>query len=332
MIKIAIESYPFYFYEKNGPKIFLQRMSSSLKKSECKIVSRFNPTYDIGLFASSNKSIFKKPYIIRIGGIYMDNKNTITNTELTNKKIFKDIENSVGVIFICDFVKKLVKKFYPNFNKPNIVVNNTVPLNLFNSIGDNKRNKLNIKKDTFVIVVSATWRRNKRLKEIYTFFELVEKKIKNTKLLILGDVENKKNNENIIYAGKVEHNELPKWYRTGNIYLNMAWIDHNPNTMSEAIACGLPSICCNNGGTKELVESCNAGIVSNADKEFNFDLVDYYNPPEPNYENLLEDFLKIYNNYESYKLKINTNDVDMNIASIKYLNFINQCLKINENN
>ena len=127
-------------------------------------------------------------------------------------------------------------------------------------------------------------------------------------------------------AGKIHHYKLPEWYRTANVYVHLSWIDQNPNTLVEAIACGLPSLCTNNGGTHELIQKTNSGIVSNADKNYDYQLVDYYNPPEPNYDLLINDFMKIYNNYEKFKKNINTNPIDINSAAVKYLNFFKKTL------
>ena len=65
MIKIALDKYPFWTSLKIGPNIFLQRLSKSLSNLNCKVTNRFNPFYDIGLFAIKNKSFYKKPYAIR---------------------------------------------------------------------------------------------------------------------------------------------------------------------------------------------------------------------------------------------------------------------------
>tara|TARA_A100001011_G_C14280005_1_gene831141 strand:- start:1113 stop:2108 length:996 start_codon:yes stop_codon:yes gene_type:complete len=330
MKKIALEKYPFYFFEKIGPYIFLERLSKELKKKNIMLSSKYNPFYDIALFLSTNKSIYRKPYIIRIGGIYFDKKNTINNTFNTNKKIFDSIDGSIGTIFVSEFTKELTQKLHGNFNKKNIVINNSVPISIFKPDGENKRKKLKIKKDTFVIIASSSWRRHKRLSEILEFFNLINSEIKNLKLIILGEVKKKIIDKDIIYAGKIEPMKLPDWYRTGNIYINLAWIDHNPNTLAEAIACGLPSICTNNGGNRELIENCDAGIVSNADENFNFELVDYYNPPKPNYKVLKNDFLKIYENYSFYKNNIKYENISLEKASIKYIKFLQECLNENK--
>jgi glycosyltransferase involved in cell wall biosynthesis len=130
-----------------------------------------------------------------------------------------------------------------------------------------------------------------------------------------------KKDPDIILADTISHDMLPQWYRTANIYLHLSWIDQNPNTLVEAIACGLPSLCTNNGGTRELIEKTNSGIVSYVDENYNYQLVDYYNPPKPNYDILIKDFMEIYNNYKEYKNNINTAPIDLTEAAKKYLNF-----------
>ncbi len=320
-MKIAIEKYPFFFNEKIGPYIFLERISKEFKNKNINLTNKFNPFYDFAVFANTNKSIYKKPYFLRIGGIFFDKKNTIINTQEANKEIFDSIDNSIGTIFISEFTKNLVKKFHKNLNVPNVVINNSVPLNIFSPKGNNLREKLKLNSNDFVIITSATWRRHKRLNELIRLFYKLKKKISNLKLIILGQYNSEIKDPNIFLPGKIQHNKLPEWYRSANIYVQLSWIDQNPNTLVEGIACGLPSLCTNNGGTRELIEKTNSGIVSNADKNYEYQLVDYYNPPEPNYELLISDFMKIYNNFEKFKKNINTNPIDINSASVKYLNF-----------
>jgi len=320
-MKIAIEKYPFILNEKIGPYIFLERLASEFKKQRIHVTNKFNPLYDFCIFANTNKSLFNKPYFLRIGGIFFDNRNTLTDTFQANKLIFDSIDNSIGTIFISDFTKNLVKKFHKNFNTKNIVINNSVPLNIFSPDGKNLRDKLNINSQDFVIIVSAAWRRHKRLDEILELFIKLKTKIKNLKLIILGKYNMNKKDPDIILAGTISHDMLPQWYRTANIYLHLSWIDQNPNTLVEAIACGLPSLCTNNGGTCELIEKTNSGIVSYVDEDYNYQLVDYYNPPKPNYDILIKDFMEIYNNYKEYKNNINTAPIDLTEAAKKYLNF-----------
>ena len=325
-MKIAIEKYPFIGNEKIGPYIFLERLSKEFKKKNIALTNKFNPFYDFSVFANTDKSFYKKPYFLRIGGIFFDKKNTATNTYKSNKIIFDSIDNSIGTIFISKFTKNLVQKFHTNFNTKSIIINNSVPLDIFSNKGKNFRNKLKFKDEDFVIIVSAAWRRHKRINEILELFFKLKSKIRKLKLIILGNYNKKITDPDIVVAGNISPDHLPEWYRSANLYIHLSWIDQNPNTLVEAIACGLPSICTNNGGTRELIEKTSSGIVSNADENYNYQLVDYYNPPIPNYDILINDFMEIYNNYEIFKKKINTQPIDISNAALKYINFFEEVL------
>ena len=60
------------------------------------------------------------------------------------------------------------------------------------------------------------------------------------------------------------------------------------------------------------------------DKNYNYELVDYYNPPKPNYSILMEDFKKILTNYEEIKKSIDLSPIDIRNTAKQYKNFINE--------
>ena len=88
------------------------------------------------------------------------------------------------------------------------------------------------------------------------------------------------------------------------------------------MACGLPVICCNNGGIGETVKFASGGLVVETDPQFEFEELDYYNPPKPNYNKLIEAIQEIFSNYELYKNKINYNYLNIDNAAIEYTDFI----------
>ena len=146
-------------------------------------------------------------------------------------------------------------------------------------------------------------------------------------MIILGKSDlfkNFQNNKQIIFAGEIKPSNLAAWYRTADVYIHLAWIEPAGNTQNEAIGCGLPVICSNNGGLKDTVIRSNAGLVSFTDENYNFSYVDYYNPPEPNYLNLIQDVNNVFENLESYKSKIKFNEIDINLVAKKYEKFIKQ--------
>jgi glycosyltransferase involved in cell wall biosynthesis len=66
--------------------------------------------------------------------------------------------------------------------------------------------------------------------------------------------------------------------------IHLAWLDHCPNTVVEALSQGTPIICSEQGGTKELVKEF--GVILKESKSYNYELTNYDNPPPMNYANL----------------------------------------------
>jgi glycosyltransferase involved in cell wall biosynthesis len=326
-LKIAVEGYPFWGSVHGGPDVFVRRLTESIISQKlAKIGLTKFPFYDIALFKVTSKSLYNRPFVLRVDGIYFDTKNTVGNTEKLNADIFSSIDKSDGVIFISEFSKKMVEKFHKKILKPTVIIHNTVDTSIFTPYGPNFRSKLNFSKDVRVIVTSAHWRRHKRLKETVMLFNRMRKTSKYAcKLLVLGGnpdyvVEDK----DIIYVGEVKPDVLPPWYRTADLYVHLAWIEPCGNTQIEAMACGLPIVCTNNGGIGETIIKANGGIVSNADEPYNLERLDYYNPPEPNYEVLMWDIEKIFEDYQRWVEKIDYHTLDINNAAKQYVEFITQ--------
>ena len=326
-LRIAIDGYPFGNKAHGGSDVFVRRLTESIISQKLAKIGRTKfPFYDIALFKVNSKSLYNRPFVLRVDGIYFDTKNTVGNTEKLNAGIFSSIDKSDGVIFISEFSKKMVEKFHRKILKPNVVIHNTVDTSIFTPDGPNFRSELNFSKDVRVIITSAHWRRHKRLKETVMLFNKIRRASKCAwKLLVLGGnpdyvVEDK----DVIYVGEVNPDELPSWYRTADLYVHLAWIEPCGNTQIEAMACGLPIVCTNNGGIGETIIKANGGIVSNADEQYRLEKLDYYNPPEPNYEVLARDIEKIFEDYQQWVEKIDYSMLDINNAARQYVKFITQ--------
>ena len=82
----------------------------------------------------------------------------------------------------------------------------------------------------------------------------------------------------IIYSGEITHEQCLEIYRHCDWMIHLAWLDHCPNVVVEALSQNCPIICSSSGGTKEIVGS-NGFIVPEL-KKYNFELLDYDNPFE----------------------------------------------------
>ena len=129
-----------------------------------------------------------------------------------------------------------------------------------------------------------------------------------------------------VNVGEVEPTKLPYWYRTGDIYIHLAWLEACGNTQVEAMGCGLPVLCTNEGGAREVVEKAHAGFISQADEKYDFTLADVYNPPAPDYEIIAKDIEYMFDHYTTFHDNIDYTAIDIDMAARKYVDFIRECV------
>jgi glycosyltransferase involved in cell wall biosynthesis len=266
-----------------GPSIFGYRLRRELTKQGWRW-SRFIPCVSY-IFSSG----FFRPFcknILRLDGLYFDSENTIADSDRLNRPIFKAYKKADGVIFQSAFNQLLFNNFIGEAPCPQIVICNGVPSD-FCTQGE--KVEYDFKK---TIVCSAKWRAHKRLDSIIEGF--LEYDNPEVGLVIIGaGFEKPIIHPNIKFIGKVATNEMPKYLRGGDAFIHLAWVDHCPNTVVEALSCGLPVLCSHNGGTKEIVRS--NGIVIQCEEDYDFKKVALYNPPKCDKKKVaagIEDILK----------------------------------------
>ncbi len=326
MRKLTI-GFPF-LRENIGPKIFLRRLKNSINEQRIANTSIFiNPLNDINIFSSVARNYYNKPYLLRLDGIYHDKLQKLGKNEELNNPIFDSIANASALVFQSHFSKALVEHFYGEIKTPYKIIFNGAPTD---KSSNNYRRELKLPYEKKIILSAASWRRWKRLDEIIETVNMLNKIKDEYILVILGEKLNEKRlvNKNYIYhEGSITPERLYKYYKSADLFLHLAWIDNCPNTVVEAIANGLPVICTNQGGTKELVKKANAGIVSDVDYDVPIGLVDLYNPPQIDLENIVKDIFLLFENYEEIKRMIDFDVVDIKQKSKMYINIINEILE-----
>ncbi len=321
-MRLGINSFMVNEKTHDGPKIFLKRLKDSIKDNKlANVTNIFHPFFDFGIFSVLDKNIYKKKYILRVDGIYIDAFNFVGDSKKLNQVIFDKISSSSGIVFISEFSKKIVQTFYKKSLPQNIIIHNKVPIKQYSHSGNNARSILNIDKDSIVLITAAKWRRHKRLEETIKFLKILNQNENKYKLIVLGENNHNNKIENVYFVGPKKIGELPFWYRAADVYVHLCWIEACGNTQIEALACGVPVLCCNNGGIGETVECSKGGIVSLADKKYEFNEIDLYKPPEPDYKILKKDLEKILANYNFYKKNIDYNYLDIARAAEKYVSF-----------
>jgi 1,2-diacylglycerol 3-alpha-glucosyltransferase len=264
-----------------------------------------------------------------VDGIYYDLKETLGSNDKLNASIFQSIAEASGIVFISDFSRQLVFRFYGELKKPYTVIHNAVDTRLFSPLGPDFRDELGIRRDETVLVTAAHWRKWKRLKDIVDLFlHTSHERPESMNLIVLGaEPDHRMEHEKIHYVGEIRPSKLASWYRTGDVYIHLAWLEACGNTQVEAMACGLPVLCTNLGGIGETVRKAGGGIVSETDEPFDLDLVNLYDPPRPDHDVLARDLNTLLDDLENYKKKIRFNELGIEQAAIQYCDFLNRVFR-----
>jgi glycosyltransferase involved in cell wall biosynthesis len=303
-----------------GPANFFNRLIDSVVENQyAKVVGTRNILQDVGLYSSVVDRFNLNPYVIRIDGIYFDKEQTSGSNVTLNKRIFKSIDRAQGVVFQSNFSKNLVEAHYGKIKSPYVIILNGAPLR------DVKR-KNNHKK---IIICSANWRAHKRLNSIISVVGKLKEKV-DCELLVLGDTESveKSSHEFVKYIGKVDKNIVLKYLERADLFIHLAWLDPCPNSVIEAISCGVPVVCSNEGGTPEIVRKTGCGRIANCDIKVDYsDLVDLYNPPIPDIDEIVKEAEYVLENSEFILSNMDRTTVDIKHVSKKYVNFLDRVIR-----
>jgi glycosyltransferase involved in cell wall biosynthesis len=142
-----------------------------------------------------------------------------------------------------------------------------------------------------LLVCAANWHPQKRLRECIRLAAKIQETHPAAKLVILGKMGDNlglndltdAERQMITYIGDREHDQCLRIYGTADWFIHLAWLDHCPNVVVEALSQGCPVICAGSGGTPELVGR--NGVVIPEMSSYNFELTDYDNPPTLNFSN-----------------------------------------------
>jgi glycosyltransferase involved in cell wall biosynthesis len=275
--------------DNSGPNIFATRLKDALvDQGHTFIDTRSNDSFN-------NISIITGTYfpqannILRLDGLYFDKHNP--NCDSLNKPIFKCYEMFDKVVFQSEFSKKVYETF-TGIVKDNVVIHNGVPSS-FNPWVKPYLPEPKAKEYEKVCITSASWRRHKRLEELVEAFK--SPKLSHACLLVLGGQDYNIDceiPENVFMLKKYPHRDLPSIYACADAMLFISWLDSCPNTVVEALACGIPVMCSHNGGTPELING--NGVVLQLEEDYNYgEKVSLYVPSKVDNSVVVEGVLKV---------------------------------------
>jgi glycosyltransferase involved in cell wall biosynthesis len=108
-----------------------------------------------------------------------------------------------------------------------------------------------------VFVCSANWHAQKRLRaNVDLYMHLRASHYPSSCLIILGahpDV--RVIDQHVVYAGSVAESTYLQVYSVADWMLHLAWLDHCPNVVVEALSQGTPVVCSSDGGTRDMCQA-----------------------------------------------------------------------------
>jgi putative colanic acid biosynthesis glycosyltransferase len=174
--------------------------------------------------------------------------------------------NDFTIVTNSDWLANEVKKsFLKNYEIE--VINNGVDLDVFSPKLSEFRKSNNLESKFIILGVANPWNSRKGLKY---FVELASKINKNDIIVLVGLNQSQINNlpDNIIGLAKTNSTEeLAAIYSSSDVFVNPTLEDTFPTTNIESLACGLPIITFNTGGSPEAVDEKTGLVTKSKDVE-----------------------------------------------------------------
>jgi glycosyltransferase involved in cell wall biosynthesis len=128
-----------------------------------------------------------------------------------------------------------------------------------------------------VVVTVARLVPLKNVRLLIDALALLRRRLPDVHLLVVGDGPQREAlersaagfgiGESVTFAGRIDHEETPAWFRSGDVFALSSDFDNSPNAVLEAMACGLPVAATDVGGVRELVGSAGAVLVRPRDTD-----------------------------------------------------------------
>ena len=175
------------------------------------------------------------------------------------KELFTSIKN-MTIVTPSKWLANLVKESFLGKYRVEII-NNGIDLEVFKPTESNFRQLYNLKDKFIVLGVASVWEERKGLKY---FIELSKRLSNEYKIVIVGVNEKQKKElpKDIIAITRTNNvRELAEIYTSADIFVNTTVEDNFPTTNLEALACGVPVITFDTGGSSECIDSTCGRIV-----------------------------------------------------------------------
>ena len=244
------------------------------------IILHFHRSEDVFpfiLFSKNTPKVLTLHGKLPINVVMKHNKIVYKAYEIVEKFVFKKLINQNSIIYAVDKdTKKFYVSRYPELSDKIMVIPTGVDTTLFKPLDKIiVRKKYGLDTDFKVIAYVGRLEKEKNVECIINAFSIIKDKLKNTKLIIVGDgrektnllqlIENKhlKLNHDVYLLGSVEHKKIPEILSCADVLVLCSLYEGSPTIIKESLACGTPVVSTNVGDVSYFVNSTNGRISSN---------------------------------------------------------------------
>nr|WP_285852311.1 glycosyltransferase [Robertmurraya korlensis] len=188
--------------------------------------------------------------------LFLDNSK---RNYLNKKEIFTGVKD-LTIVTPSKWLASLVKESLLG-QYPIKVINNGIDTETFKVEKSDFRKKFNIEDKYVILGVASAWDRRKGLRY---FYELSNNLKKDEVIVLVGLTEKQIEGlpKNIIGISRTNNvKELVQIYSASDVFVNPTLEDNFPTTNLEALACGIPVITFNTGGSVESIDT-DTGIIT----------------------------------------------------------------------
>lgn len=170
------------------------------------------------------------------------------------KELFSGLD--MTIVAPCNWLADLMRKSFLG-NYPIEVIYNGIDTTVFKPTESDFKKKYGIENKKIILGVAGEWTERKGLKDFVALDQLIDHY--KYQIILVGVNRNQQRSlpNTIILIGRTENvQELVEIYSSAYVYFNPTYEDNFPTTNLEALACGVPAITYNTGGSPEAVNKC----------------------------------------------------------------------------
>ena len=304
---LRIPGIPTGIYDSRFTSIYPVRAINKIKSWKLDVIHS-HTEFGIGIFARLFAKQFNIPLVHTYHTLYEDYTHYVTHGyfDKSSKKIVEYLtkfycdKTATELIVPTNKIYKLFKEKY-EFEKNIHIIPTGIEVDRFFTENVDKKEvsalkkKIGLTKKDYIIIFVGRLAEEKNVEFLLKSQKILQEKIPNLKLLIVGDGPDKEKYEKMsrelgvdkttIFNGKASWEEIPLYYHCANLFATASTTETQGLTVIEAMATGIPALCIDDESFKGTVVDDLNGILFKTNKEYEESVIALYNN-KTKYENM----------------------------------------------